>query len=230
VLLAGDAAHVHSPLGGQGLNTGIGDAINLGWKLVATIEGWAPDGLLDTYTRERHPIGAWALDWTRAQVAVMRPDPHAHAIASVIRDLIQTKNGATYFAGKISGLLLRYNLPGDHPLIGCSMPDLQFVDGTRVGELLHDGKGLLLDFTETGQLYSLGQTRRERLKYCSTKPKDSLGLTTALIRPDGFVAWATESEPDTIAAQESIDRWFGSPSKAPYPIDTPDKIVLEETP
>ena len=92
VLLAGDAAHVHSPLGGQGMNLGIGDAMNLGWKLAATIKGWAPDDLLETYTRERHPIAAWALDWTRAQVAIMRPGPHAHAIRSVVRDLIDTRD------------------------------------------------------------------------------------------------------------------------------------------
>jgi 2-polyprenyl-6-methoxyphenol hydroxylase-like FAD-dependent oxidoreductase len=111
VLLAGDAAHIHSPLGGQGLNTGLSDAMNLGWKLAATVQGWAPADLLDTYTDERHPAGAWALDWTRAQVAIMRADPHAHAIANVVRDLIATREGTSYFVGKISGMSLRYNLP-----------------------------------------------------------------------------------------------------------------------
>ncbi|HEY1742518.1 MAG TPA: FAD-dependent monooxygenase [Granulicella sp.] len=212
VLLAGDAAHVHSPLGGQGLNTGMGDAMNLGWKLAATIQGWTPEGLLDTYTDERHPIGAWALNWTRAQVAIMRPDPHSHAIASIIRDLIQTKEATTYFAGKISGMLMRYNLPGDHPVIGCSAPDFELEDGTRLAEFLHDGKGLLLDFAESQQLCTLGQRWKERLKYVSAKAKDSKGLTAILVRPDGFVAWATESEPDASAAETSIERWFGSAS------------------
>jgi 2-polyprenyl-6-methoxyphenol hydroxylase-like FAD-dependent oxidoreductase len=212
VVLAGDAAHVHSPLGGQGLNTGIGDAMNLGWKLAATIKGWAPDGLLDTYTAERHPIGAWALDWTRAQVAIMRPDPHARAIASVIRDLIQTKDATNYFVGKMSGMLMEYNLQGDHPLIGRSAPDFEFEDGTRLGELLHDGKGLLLDFTEARELHTLDQTRKERLRYASKKAKDNKGLTAVLVRPDGFVAWATESKPDVIAAEESVKRWFGGTS------------------
>jgi 2-polyprenyl-6-methoxyphenol hydroxylase-like FAD-dependent oxidoreductase len=210
VLLAGDAAHVHSPLGGQGLNTGIGDAMNLGWKLAATIQGWAPDGLLDTYTAERHPIGAWALDWTRAQVAIMRPDPHARAIASVIRDLIQTKDATNYFVGKMSGMLMRYDPPGGHPLIGCSAPDFEFEDGTRLGELLHDGKGLLLDLTEARDLQTLGEMRKERIKYASTKAKDSKGLTAVFVRPDGFVAWATESKPDAIAAEASVKRWFGA--------------------
>ncbi len=147
VLLAGDAAHIHSPLGGQGLNTGLSDAMNLGWKLAATIQGWAPADLLDTYTEERHPAGAWALDWTRAQVAIMRPDPHAHAIANVIRDLIDTREGTSYFIEKISGMSLRYDLPGDHPLIGRSAPDLEFDDGTRLGELLHDGTGLMVELS-----------------------------------------------------------------------------------
>ncbi len=210
VLLAGDAAHIHSPLGGQGLNTGIGDAMNLGWKLAATLRGWAPEGLLDTYTAERHPVGAWALDWTRAQVAIMRPDPHARAIASVIRDLMQTKEGTTYFVEKISGISVHYNLGGDHPLIGRSAPDFEFEDGTRLGAVLHDGKGVLLDLAHSKELSALGQTWKERLKYVSVKAKDSKGLSAVLVRPDGFVAWATESEPDVSVAEQSIVRWFGA--------------------
>jgi 2-polyprenyl-6-methoxyphenol hydroxylase-like FAD-dependent oxidoreductase len=157
VLLAGDAAHIHSPLGGQGLNTGLADAMNLGWKLAATIKGWAPDDLLDSYTTERHPAGAWALEWTRAQVAIMRPNPHARAIASVIRDIIQTREGTSYFAEKISGASLRYNLPGEHPLIGRSAPDLEFEDGSRLGDLLHKGTGLLLDLAGDENLNTLSQ-------------------------------------------------------------------------
>jgi FAD binding domain len=209
VLLAGDAAHIHSPLGGQGLNTGIGDAMNLGWKLAATVHGWAPEGLLDTYTAERHPVGAWALEWTRAQVAIMKPDPHARAIASVIRDLMQTKEGTTYFVEKISGIWVHYNLGGDHPVIGRSAPDFEFEDGTRLGALLHDGKGVLLDLAQSKELSALGQTRKARLKYVSAKAKDSKGLTAVLVRPDGFVAWATESDPDVSVAAQSIASWFG---------------------
>jgi 2-polyprenyl-6-methoxyphenol hydroxylase-like FAD-dependent oxidoreductase len=212
VLLAGDAAHVHSPLGGQGLNTGIGDAMNLGWKLAATIQGWAPADLLDTYTTERHPIGAWALNWTRAQVAIMRPEPHARAIASVIRDLIQTKDATTYFVEKMSGISMHYDLQGDHPLIGSSAPDFEFEDGTRLGALLHNGKGLLLDLTEDKKLRPLAQRWPNRLNYASTPVKDSKGLTALLVRPDGFVAWLAESNPNLITAQQSIHRWFGEPS------------------
>ncbi|GAA3076849.1 hypothetical protein GCM10020000_72910 [Streptomyces olivoverticillatus] len=147
ILLAGDAAHVHSPFGGQGLNLGIGDAMNLGWKLAATVRGSAPEGLLDTYTAERHPIGAWVLEWTRAQVALMRPEPHARALRAVVGDLTETVTGTTYFVKKISGVLHHYDLPGGHPLTGRSAPDLPLADGTRTADHLHDGKALLLDLT-----------------------------------------------------------------------------------
>jgi FAD binding domain len=184
--------------------------MNLGWKLAATINGWAPQNLLDTYTEERHPIGEWALNWTRAQVAMMKPNPHARAIASVIRDLIQTRDATTYFAEKISGMSMHYGLSEDHPLIGCSAPDFEFEDGTRLGDLLHKGKGVLLDLTGGKELHDLGQTRGNRLNYVTTPVKDAKGLTAALVRPDGFVAWATESEPDLSAAKTSIERWFGN--------------------
>jgi 2-polyprenyl-6-methoxyphenol hydroxylase-like FAD-dependent oxidoreductase len=213
VLLAGDAAHIHSPLGGQGLNTGIGDAMNLGWKLAATVQGWAPVDLLDTYTGERHPVGAWALDWTRAQVAIMRPDAHAHAIANVIRDLINTREGTSYFVEKISGALLRYDLGSDHPLIGRSAPDLEFEDGARLGDLLHDGIGLLLDLSGNAELASLTRKWANRLKYVTASAKDSMSLSSFLVRPDGFVVWAVEenAKPDLAVLEKTLSRWFGNP-------------------
>ena len=211
VLLAGDAAHIHSPLGGQGLNTGLGDAMNLGWKLAATVKGWAPENLLDTYTAERHPVGAWALNWTRAQVAIMRPDPHARAIAGVIGDLINTCDGTSYFIEKISGILLRYELPGDHPLIGRSAPDFELEDGSRLGPLLQDGTGLLLDFASHEELRTLSQKWNGRLKYVAAKAKDSKDLTTLFVRPDGFVAWASDTDPNLSVLEEAIHRWFGDP-------------------
>jgi 2-polyprenyl-6-methoxyphenol hydroxylase-like FAD-dependent oxidoreductase len=213
VLLAGDAAHIHSPLGGQGLNTGLSDAMNLGWKLAAAIQGWAPADLLDSYTAERHPAGAWALDWTRAQIAIMRPDPHAHAIANVIRDLIETREGTSYFAGKVSGISLRYDLPGGHPLIGGSAPDLEFEDGTRLGDLLHDGTGLLLDLSGKAEIASVGQSWAGRVKYAAATAKEAKGLGALLVRPDGFVAWAADenAEPDRPALEKTLSRWFGNP-------------------
>jgi 2-polyprenyl-6-methoxyphenol hydroxylase-like FAD-dependent oxidoreductase len=211
VLLAGDAAHVHSPLGGQGMNLGIGDAMNLGWKLAATVKGWAPEDLLDTYTQERHPIGAWALDWTRAQVSIMRPDPHAQAMQAVVRELIETTGGATFFAQKIAGTWLRYPLPGDHELIGRSAPDFEFEDGRRLGDLLREGRGVLLDFAGEDSLASMSEGWKGCVKYARGAAKNSLGLSAALVRPDGFVVWASESEPDADLARMMMQRWFGSP-------------------
>ncbi len=198
VLLAGDAAHVHSPLGGQGLNLGLGDAMNLGWKLSATLRGDAPAGLLDTYTAERHPIGARILEWTRAQVALMRPS--SHALAAVMRDLIATRDGATYFAERVWNVSLRYDLGEPHPLVGRSCPGFAFADGTRVGELLRDGTGLLLDFT--GSLGALDGWR------CVTSgAADRLGLSAALVRPDGFVAWASDGPLDRADLARAAARW-----------------------
>jgi hypothetical protein len=211
VLLAGDAAHVHSPFGGQGMNTGLGDAMNLGWKLAATIQGWAPGDLLDTYTKERHPVGAWALNWTRAQVSIMRPDPHAQAIAAVIRDLMNTRDGATYFAEKISGIGLRYDLGGHHLLTGRSAPDFEWGDGTRLGPLLQSGKALLLDLTGSNKLQLTGERWNGRLTYLSRNARDNKGLTTLLVRPDGFVAWVAESDPNAAEAEAAIARWCGKP-------------------
>jgi 2-polyprenyl-6-methoxyphenol hydroxylase-like FAD-dependent oxidoreductase len=209
VLLAGDAAHVHSPFGGQGMNLGIGDAINLGWKLAATIKGWAPEGLLDTYTAERHPVGAWALEWTRAQVSLLRPEPHARAMAAIVRDLIDTREGASYFARKISGVWLRYEIPGDHPLVGRSAPDIEMADGTRLGDLLQKAWGVLWNPGGNAELKSLQVSRENRVMCVSAKAKNDLGLSALLVRPDGFVAWASEGEPDTQAAEAALQHWFG---------------------
>lgn len=212
ILLAGDAAHVHSPFGGQGMNAGLGDAMNLGWKLAATIKGWAPAHLLDTYTAERHPIGEWVLNWTRAQVAIVRPDPHARAIASVIRDLIDTKDGTNYFVEKISGVSMHYDFGAGHPLAGRSAPDFELEDQTRLGDLLHNGRGLLLDFTASQSLQALCNGREDRLQYIASHAKDEKGLTALLVRPDGFVAWASNEAPDIAAADQAVQHWFGDPT------------------
>jgi 2-polyprenyl-6-methoxyphenol hydroxylase-like FAD-dependent oxidoreductase len=208
VLLAGDAAHVHSPLGGQGLNLGLGDAMNLGWKLAATIRGDAPDGLLDSYTTERHPVGARILEWTRAQVALMKPNRHSRAIEAIVRDLINTRDGATYFAERVWGVSLRYDLAADHPLVGRSCPDFELDDGTRVGTRLRDGNGLLLDFGRPAPLQPLDGRWGDRVSYVASSAKDRLGLSAVLVRPDGFVAWASDTTPSPDDVTPAAARWF----------------------
>ncbi|HEU4552204.1 MAG TPA: FAD-dependent monooxygenase [Chitinophaga sp.] len=208
VLLAGDAAHIHSPLGGQGLNLGLGDAMNLGWKLAATVREKAPEGLLDSYYTERHPIGAQVLDWSRAQVAIMKPTPHARALHAIIRDLMHTRDGATYFAGRVWGIFTRYHLGGGHPLTGHSVPNFEFEDGTRIGGLMHGGQGILLDFNGNASLKTLAGEYGNQVKYISGRAKEQLGLSAALIRPDGIIAWAAGDNPDYSELQKAAARWF----------------------
>jgi len=208
VFLAGDAAHIHAPLGGQGLNLGLGDAMNLGWKLAATINRRAPEGLLDSYYNERHPIGVQVLDWSRAQVAVMRPDPDARALNAIVRDLLNTRDGATYFAGRVWGVLTRYDLGDGHPLVGCSAPNFEFEDGVRMGELMWDGRGVLVDLGLCAALRDISDEFGGRVGYFSGRAKETLGLSAVLIRPDGVVAWAGEDDPDLEGLREAAGRWF----------------------
>jgi 2-polyprenyl-6-methoxyphenol hydroxylase-like FAD-dependent oxidoreductase len=210
VLLAGDAAHIHSPLGGQGLNLGLGDALNLGWKLAATLRGDAPAGLLDSYSAERHPLGARILDWTRAQVALMRPNPQARALEAILRDLMDTRDGATYFADRLWGVSLRYDLGAEHPLVGRSCPDFELDDGTRLGTLLRSGTGLLLDFERQASLKALAGLWGDRVRYVEGDAKDRLGLCAVLVRPDGFAAWASDTAPTPEAVMKAAAGWFVS--------------------
>ncbi|WP_410565761.1 FAD-dependent monooxygenase [Amycolatopsis sp. cmx-4-61] len=204
VLLAGDAAHIHSPLGGQGLNLGIGDAVNLGWKLAATAGGHAPDGLLDTYTAERHPVGARVLDWSRAQVAVMRPDPHSRAIQAVVGDLLATRDGTTYVFERTSGTSIRYDLGSEQPLVGHNAPDFRLADGTRLGELMHDGRGVLFDFGPGERFRDAALHHGDRIRYVPGPARDDLGFGAVLVRPDGIVAWAG----DRGSFEQAVNRWF----------------------
>ncbi|MEU3404941.1 FAD-dependent oxidoreductase [Streptomyces sp. NPDC006670] len=199
VLLAGDAAHVHSPFGGQGLNLGIGDAMNLGWKLAAVVRGRAPEALLDSYTAERHPAGARVLEWTRAQIALMRPEPQARALRRVVEELAGSIAGTTYFAKQLAGVSLRYDLgrPGAHPLTGRSAPDLEFADGTRLADLLHEGQGLLLELAGDGtQPRADVEEYRGQLRVISAACPARPELAALLVRPDGVVAWAADTTPD----------------------------------
>ncbi|MFD8688595.1 FAD-dependent monooxygenase [Streptomyces sp. NPDC059651] len=221
VLLAGDSAHVHSPFGGQGLNLGMGDAMNLGWKLAAVACGRAPESLLDSYTSERHPIGAWVLDWTRAQIALMRPESHARKLREVFTDMTHTVDGTTHLVKKISGVWQRYDLPGSHPLVGGSAPDLEFADGTRLADHLHGGRALLLDLRDDAELRAVAEGYGDRVDVrtavCPGRPE----LSGLLVRPDGFTAWAEDrpgasapAKPEA-ALTDALERWFGAPAGRP---------------
>jgi 2-polyprenyl-6-methoxyphenol hydroxylase-like FAD-dependent oxidoreductase len=211
VLLAGDAAHVHSPFGGQGLNLGVGDAMNLGWKLGAVVAGWAPDELLVTYDAERRPLGAWVLDWTRAQIGVLRGDAKSAALREVVADLLSTREGATYAVKKISGAAQRFDLPGDHPLVGRFAPDLWLADGSRLVDHGHGGGFLLLDRTADGAFARLASAWTGRVRGVAD---DHATPTGVLVRPDGVVAWASDTT-DATGLEAALRRWTGAPSSSP---------------
>jgi 2-polyprenyl-6-methoxyphenol hydroxylase-like FAD-dependent oxidoreductase len=208
VLLAGDAAHVHPPFGGQGLNLGVGDATNLGWKLGAVLAGWAPEGLLDTYDAERRPLGAWVLDWTRAQIGVLRGDAKSGALREIVADLLSTRDGTTYAVKKISGVTQRFDLPGDHPLVGRFAPDLWLRDGSRLADHGHRGGFLLLDRTTDGAFARLAAGWNGRVNAVRDAPGTPTGV---LVRPDGVVAWARGTDADG-GLEAALRRWAGTPS------------------
>jgi 2-polyprenyl-6-methoxyphenol hydroxylase-like FAD-dependent oxidoreductase len=202
VLLAGDAAHVHPPFGGQGLNLGVGDAMNLGWKLGAVIAGRAPEGLLDSYDVERRPLGAWVLDWTRAQIGVLRGDPKSGALREIVADLLSTRDGTTYAVKKISGVTQRIELPGDHPLTGRYAPDVYLGDGSRLADHAHGGGFLLLDRTSDGSFARIADGRAKVVTDARETP------TGLLVRPDGVVAWASDTD-DAAGLEDALRRWVG---------------------
>ena len=210
VLLAGDAAHIHGPMGSQGLNLGLGDAINLGWKLAATVHmektGSADLALLDTYHNERAPAGAAVLDWTRAQMLMLQPD--SQPLLNLIKGLLNTDDGMNYALEKSWGLSLRYEI-GDHPLVGCSAPDFEMNDGSRLGPKLAEGNGLLVDFEKNAALQELAEGT-EKVLYVGMAATEQLGLRALLVRPDGVVAWAVDegAEIGTDVVRENMAKWF----------------------
>ncbi|KAI2472425.1 monooxygenase [Annulohypoxylon bovei var. microspora] len=214
VLVAGDAAHIHSPLGAQGLNLGLGDAFNLGWKLAATIRSGDADlALLDTYETERIPVGTWVLEWTRAQISTLKPGLYGTALRRIVRDVIATTDGNNMFMDRVWGLSMRYDLGDAHPVVGCSVPDFEFADESRLGPKLKDGRGLLLDFGANPVLKALAGKYPGQVNYMSESAKEQLGLSAVLVRPDGIVAWAAEEKTDVDAAKAVLEKWFGLGSK-----------------
>ncbi len=219
VLLAGDAAHVHSPVGGQGLNTGVQDAVNLGWKLAQVVNQTSPESLLDTYHAERHPVAARVLRNTLAQVALFRQDDRIKALGDTISELLSMDEPRTRFAAMMSGLDIHYELGEGHPLLGRRMPDLDLVTANgplRVFTLLHDARPVLLNLGDPGGLDIAPWADRVQLidaTYDGTWELPALGAVTAptavLIRPDGYVAWVGDGT-DT-GLRDALTTWFGSP-------------------
>ncbi|MFE4412323.1 FAD-dependent monooxygenase [Streptomyces sp. NPDC056821] len=198
VLFAGDAAHIHPPLGGQGLNLGVQDAFNLGWKLAATVQGRAPSGLLDSYHTERHPVGAQVLHHTSAQRVLADPKPSEDvaALRDIFVDLLRLPDTNRHLAGLMSGLSLRYPLSGDHPLTGQRVPDAGLVTEagpTRLSTLFASGHAVLLDLAGA---VPAGLRLPPRVDLVRATCPDGLGAAALLIRPDGYVCWAADSSAD----------------------------------
>jgi 3-(3-hydroxy-phenyl)propionate hydroxylase len=221
VLLAGDAAHVHYPAGGQGLNLGVQDAANLGWKLAQVVHGTSPDSLLDTYHDERHPVAARALRHTMAQAALQRHDDRIKALVEVVSELVIMDEPRRQLAGSISGLDIHYDLGEGHPLLGRRMPDLDLetADGPlRVFALLHDARPLLLNLGRPGNFDSEPLEDRVELvdgSYDGSWELPVLGEvrapTAVLIRPDGYVAWVGDGTRHGLP--DALTTWFGPPAR-----------------
>ena len=222
VLLAGDAAHVHYPTGGQGLNIGAQDAVNLGWKLARVVKKTSPESLLDTYHAERHPVAALVLRNTMAQVALLRTDDRTNALRETMSELLGMDEPRKRVAAMMSGLDIHYDLGEGHPLLGRRMPDLDLVtaDGPlRVFTLLHDARAVLLNLDEPGGLDITPWVDRVQLidaKYVGTWELPALGAITApaavLIRPDGYVAWVGDRT--HLGLHEALTTWFGPSTTA----------------
>jgi len=219
ILLAGDAAHVHPPLGGQGLNTGVQDAVNLGWKLAQVVKRTSPQSLLDTYHDERHPVGARVLQTTMAQVALTTPGDRHQALRNTMAELLSMDEPRRHIAAMMSGLDIHYDLGDGHPLLGRRIPDLDLVtaDGPlRVFALLHDARPVLLNLDDTRGLDISPWAGRVQLidaKYVGAWELPVLGVVSApaavLIRPDGYVAWVGDGT-DT-GLRNALTTWFGTP-------------------
>jgi hypothetical protein len=213
-LLAGDAAHVHSPIGGQGLNLGLQDAANLGWKLALIVKDRAPDELLDTYTIERHPVGAQVLRYSRAECALLRTDQQTEALRELFGEILQTPQAVRYLTEMVNGVHVRYDHPGkSRSLSGTFAPDLH-LDGVDVYTLLANGRGLLLDLADSPALREAADGWRDRIDVVTTASADTTKLAAVLIRPDGYIASATDSDSDINNLRAAMTSSFGPSTTA----------------
>jgi 3-(3-hydroxy-phenyl)propionate hydroxylase len=222
VLLAGDAAHVHPPMGGQGLNIGVQDAVNLAWKLAQVVKRTSPGSLLDTYHAERHPVAARVLRNTMAQVALRRTDDRTKALGDTVSELLGMDEPRRRLAAEMSGLGIHYDLGEGHPLLGRRMPDLDVVTANgplRVFTLLHDARPVLLNLGEPGGVDITPWADRVQLidaKYQGTWELPVIGVVTAptavLVRPDGYVAWVGDLT--QVGLADALTTWFGPPPAA----------------
>jgi hypothetical protein len=226
VFLAGDAAHIHAPDGGQGLNLGVQDAVNLGWKLALVVKGGSPDALLDTYHAERHPVAARALRNTMALVALRRPDERIKALGEVVAEVASTDEARGRLAAMMAGLDIHYDLGEGHPLLGRRMPDLDLetADGpTRVFVLLHEARPVLLNLGES-RAFDISPWE-DRVRSIDARDRGGWELpaigpvaapTAVLVRPDAYVAWVGEGSQDGFV--EAVTAWFGPESERFRPL------------
>ncbi|MFJ7155201.1 FAD-dependent monooxygenase [Streptomyces sp. NPDC101118] len=217
VFLAGDAAHIHLPAGGQGMNTSIQDAVNLGWKLGAVVRGRAPEALLDTYHAERHPVGKRLLMNTQAQGLLFLSGPEVQPLRDVLTELIRYPEVAKHFAAMVSGLEIHYELDGGrHPLLGRRLPEVALTGDRLAGsstKALHQGRGVLLDLADNAELRRRAAPWLDRVDVVTATPSglpaDSplTGTAAVLVRPDGYVAWAAPGSHGDLPM--ALERWFG---------------------
>jgi hypothetical protein len=209
IFLVGDSAHVHSAMGGPGLNLGMQDAMNLGWKLGAAVNGWAPPELLDTYHSERFPVGERVMMHSMSQTGLFGPGPEITALRKLFSELLQLPSVAEHMAHLLAGSDFRYDVGDDHRLAGRLVPDLTLSDGRRAGDLLHRGRPVLLDLSR-GRTADAAGGWVDRVDVV-VGGTDDVEVGALLIRPDGYVAWAADAF-DTDDEQRllgALQRWFG---------------------
>lgn len=220
VFVAGDAAHVHMPIGGQGMSAGIQDAVNLGWKLSAAIRGWAPEGLLDSYHSERHPVGSRILANTLAQRILYLGGDEMEPLRAVLAELLAYEEVRRHLVGMVTGLDIRYDVGCDHPLAGRRVPSVELVTAngqqgkTSTFEVLHAARGVLFDLADSASLRDAATGWADRVGVVTAAPPSGSPLddvAALLVRPDGYVAWAGRSGQEADGLSGALTRWFGPP-------------------